>query len=435
MTGSASQIEATLLDHHLPLLEGQLPLGEFVMPHFDGYSIANVPATTANLLGVRLPASKPIPEPVWKEYVGGVRCVVCVTIDALGYHRLQRFMDAETDTVFQRLAGRGGRLVPLTSVCPSTTTTALSSLWTGRTPVEHGMLGTRLFLRDQGVRANMIFFTPTAFQRPNVLLDEGMEPAQFLPVPGLAETLARHGIESHVFINQQYSKGGLAHIFFRGVTEVHEVVPGSAADLWSLLRRFLEDRRGDKLFVSVYWGLLDAIAHLRGPSSRVIDAELRTWSTLMVREFLERLRPEAAQGTVMVILSDHGQRDTPPAKAIRLDQHPKLAERLLMKPLGEQRLPYLFVLQGQSQVVRRYVQEHLKHAFAILDSRRALEAGLFGPGKPTQETAARLGDLLLVSRQDHFLYDRDGEPRNLGLHGGLSAEEMLVPLLLARLDA
>ncbi len=297
------------------------------------------------------------------------------------------------------------------------------------------MVGTRLFLREQGVRANMIFFTPAAFQRRNLLLDEGMEPAQFLPVPGLAEALAEHGIESHVFINQQYSKGGLADIFFRGVTKVHEVVPGSAADLWSLLRRFLEDRRDDKLFISLYWGLLDAVAHLRGPSSSVIDAELRAWSTLMAREFLDLLSPEAARGTVVVMLSDHGQRDTPAARAIRLDQHPKMAERLLMKPLGEQRLSYLSLLQGQAQVVRRYVHDHLQHAFAILDSRRALEAGLFGPGKPTQETAARLGDLLLVSRQDYFLYDGDGEPRNLGLHGGLSAEEMLVPLLLARLDA
>ncbi len=129
MTGLASQIERTLLDHHLPLLERQLPLGEFVMPHFGGYSIANVPATTAILLGVRLSGSKPIPEAVWQEFAGGVRCVVAVNIDALGYNRLQRFMDSEPDTVFQRLLGRGGQLVPLTSVCPSTTTTALSSLW------------------------------------------------------------------------------------------------------------------------------------------------------------------------------------------------------------------------------------------------------------------------------------------------------------------
>lgn len=435
MTGLASEIEQTILDHRLPLLDGNLPPGEFVMPHYEGYSIANVPGTTAALLDVQLSGANPIPDPVWSAFAGGVRCVVRVIIDALGYYRLQQFMAAEPDTLFHRLLRRGGQLVPLTSVCPSTTTTALSSLWTGRMPAEHGMLGTRLFLRDQGLRANMIYFSPVAFEQPNVLLDEGMKPAEFLPVPGMADTLSAHGIESHVFINQRFSRGGLSDVFFRGVTEVHEVISGSAADLWLLLREFLEDRTTDKLFISVYWGLIDAVAHARGPSSPVIDAELRIWTAMMAQEFLDRLSPTASSGTVLTMLSDHGQVDTPPARAVQLDQHPELLEHLLMKPLGEQRLPYLFVRQGHTEAVRGYVSEHLGHAFAVVDSERALEAGLFGPGAPAQETAARLGDLLLISRQNHILYDGDKEPHLYGLHGGLSPEEMLVPYLVTRLDA
>jgi hypothetical protein len=434
MTGLASEIEQAILHHRLPSLDGALPFGEFVIPNYDGYSIANVPATTAALLGVQLPGANPIPDPVWEAYADGVRCVVRVIIDALGYYRLQQFMATEPDTLFHRLLRRGGQLVPLTSVCPSTTTTALSSLWTGRMPVEHGMLGTRLFLRDQGLRANMIYFTPVAFERQNVLLDEGLEPAEFLPVPGMAEALADHGIESHVFINQQFSKGGLSDIFFRGVTEVHEIVSGSAADMWLLLREFLENRTAEKLFVSVYWGLIDALGHSRGPSSPTIDAELRGWTAMMTSEFLDTLSPAAASGTVLTLLSDHGQVDTPPAKAIRLDQHPHLLEHLLMKPLGEQRLPYLFARQGHTAAVRRYVQEHFSDAFVILDSKQALEGGLFGPGTPAPETEERLGDLILVSRQDHMLYDGDKEPHLNGLHGGLSPQEMLVPFLLARLD-
>jgi hypothetical protein len=155
----------------------------------------------------------------------------------------------------------------------------------------------------------------------------------------------------------------------------------------------------------------------------------------MAQEFLDQLSPAAAAGTVLTLLADHGQVDTPPAQAVRLDQHPILLENLLMKPLGEQRLSYLFTRQGRAEAVRRYVQEHLSHAFAVLDSERALEAGLFGSGTPAPETAARLGDLILVSRRDHILYDRDKQPHLLGLHGGLSAEEMLVPYMLVRLDS
>ncbi len=435
MANLAVEIEQQILDHRLPLLDGELPVGEFILPLYDGYSIVNLPATTAALLGVQLPGAPPLPHDLWQAYAGSVRCVVRVIIDALGYYRLLRFMTAEPDTLFHRLLRRGGQLIPLTSVCPSTTTTALSSLWTGRTPVEHGMLGTRLFLRDRGLQANMIFFTPVGFERHNVLVDEGMEPAEFLSVPGMGDVLEEQGIESHVFISRQFTQGGLSAIFFRGVTEVHDAVPGSAGDLWIMLRQFMEERAGEKLFISVYWGLIDAIAHERGPSSPAVDAELRGWTALMAQEFLDRLSPTAAAGTLLTLLADHGQLDTPPSKAVRLNQHPELLQHLLMKPLGEQRLPYLFARQGHAEAVRRYLHEHLGDAFAIVDSERALKAGLFGSGAQAPETAARLGDFILVSRQDHILYDGDKEPHFLGLHGGLSPEETLVPLLMARLDA
>jgi hypothetical protein len=73
-------------------------------------------------------------------------------------------------------------------------------------------------------------------------------------------------------------------------------------------------------------------------------------------------------------------------------------------------------------------------AFAILDSKRALEGGLFGADSRASETSSRIGDLILVARKDHILYDEAEQPHLLGLHGGLGAEEMLVPCLIARLD-
>jgi hypothetical protein len=435
MANLADEIEQQILDHHLPMLGDRLPAGEVVLPCYDGYSIINLPATTATLLGARLRGAPPLPSAVWRSYAGGVRCVIRVIIDALGYYRLLRFLSAERDTLFHHLLHRGGQLIPLTSVCPTTTTTALSSLWTGRAPVEHGMLGTRLFLRERGLQANMIYFTPTGFERHYTLLEEGMKPAEFLPVPGMAQSLADQGIESHVFINNLFAQDGLSDVFFRGVTEVHEVIAGSAADLWTMLRGFLEERIGERLFISVYWGLIDALSHFRGPASPAVDAALRGWTTLMKQEFIERLNPSAATGTVLTILADHGQVDTPAERAVRLDQHPELFQNLLMKPVGEQRLPFLFARQGKTEKVRRYVQEHLADAFILLDSELALDAGLFGSGTQALETSARLGDFVLISRHDHILYDGDGKPHLLGLHGGLSPEETLVPFLMARLDA
>jgi hypothetical protein len=434
MAGLAAAIEREILTLELPLLDATLPKGEFVMPHYQGYSIVNIPATNAALLGIELPHSIPIPGSVWEPYADGVRCVVQIVIDALGYRRLQQHMALEPDSLFHRLLGGGGRLIPLTSVCPSTTTTALSSLWSGRLPIEHGMLGTRLFLRERGLQANMIYFSPVGFRHREILVEEGMDPGNFLPVPGIAGILSEQGVASYVFINRQYAAGGLSEIFFRGVKTVHTFVPGSAADLWILLRRFLEEHANERLFVSVYWGVIDSLAHERGPSTSAIDAELRMWTHLMEEQFLSQLSSQAAAGTLLTMLADHGQVDVSPPMAIRLQQNPELLHCLLMKPLGEQRLPYLYARQGQIDCVRDYCRERLGYAFAVLDAELALKAGLFGSGMAMTETSARLGDLVLVARKNHILYDEDADPHLLGLHGGLSADEMLVPYLLVRLD-
>ena len=44
MTELASEIEQAILHHRLTSLNGALPHGEFVMPNYNGYSIANAPA-------------------------------------------------------------------------------------------------------------------------------------------------------------------------------------------------------------------------------------------------------------------------------------------------------------------------------------------------------------------------------------------------------
>lgn len=435
MRNLVREIEHQLRHHRLPALGDALPDGEFILPHYDGLSIANLPATTAAILGVPFDTLPPLPRDIWAPLAGGVRCVVRIIVDALGYDRLRQVLDSRPDMPLHRLLRRGGRLTPLTSVCPATTVSALATLWSGHTPAEHGLVGTRLFLRERGLRAHMIYFSPDGFEHQGTLLEEGLDPAQLLPVPGFAQTLADAGISTHILINKHYTGPGLSDIFFRGVHTIHPIVPGSHADLWITLRRLLEEQAGERLFIAAYWGTLDSLAHERGPASPTLDAELTQWTTLMAHECLDRLSPAAADGVLLSILADHGQVDVSPKDAVPLDQHPALQRELLMDPLGEHRLPYLFVRQGRLDAVRNYIRQHLSHAFIPLDAQRALQAGLFGPGTPAPETAVRLGDLILVSRRNHILHDKPDPLHMRGFHGGLSRQEMLVPCLFARLDS
>jgi len=417
----ATQIEHTLRTHRLPGLEGHLP-EHFIMPHYGGYSIANIPATVGALLGVELAGgAPPLPVHLWADLAMDVRCVVLILLDAVGYLHLQRIL-AEEDSVFRHLA-QAGRLVPLTA--------ALTTLWTGQTPLGHGFLGTKLLLSDQGVLANMLHLAPAAHKQPEELLDWGWVPEEFVTVPSLAQQLAAGGVQTVAHTYLPYIGDGLTRIFLRGMASVQGYVGFS--DLWINLRHTLL-RQAAPLFVSAYWGSTDSIAHLYRPGEP-FRAELRHLARTLEEDFLAPLPAAAREGTLLIITADHGHTTTPPNRAVRFSDHPALQQTLLIPPAGEPRAAYLYVRPGQAEPLRAYVADHLADRFLLLEMERALAAGLFGPEEPTPESRARLGDFLLLARNDSRIIVEEHKVPMHGHHGSLTPEEMLVPLLLVRLDA
>jgi hypothetical protein len=81
------------------------------------------------------------------------------------------------------------------------------------------------------------------------------------------------------------------------------------------------------------------------------------------------------------------------------------------------------------------MHETLGNSFVTLNRNQVLNSGLLGPGQMYEETEHRLGDLVGLARGRHFLARNKHQARMPGRHGGLSPQEMLVPLLGVRLDA
>ena len=428
---SASGLERYLSEQRSP---AQARLGlptEFVLPHYD-LSIANVPGTLAALLGGGLDgAAPPLPDAMWADLATAVHRVVWIILDAVGWLRLRQMVQDEHDLTFARLA-QGGRLVPITSVFPSTTTSALPTLWTGYAPAQHGLVGHNLYLRDFGLVVDTLGFSPTGQPRRDQMVEQGMIPEEFLPVPGLAETLAKQGIVTRTLIRRRLADSALSRLCFRGAAEVKGFI--TAADMWVCLRELLAAHLDERLLLVAYWAKVDTISHHRGPDSRSWRAELRNLAFSLEREFLRDLSQAERKGTLLVITADHGQIAGTTESSILLSEHPVLQDCLLLPPTGGPRSSYLFARQGQVEAARRYLHDHLAEQFAVVDSAAALAAGLLGPGRPAAESPCRLGDLAVLARGDYMLDYKEREEPLLGLHGGLSPWEMLVPLLMARLD-
>jgi hypothetical protein len=147
---------------------------------------------------------------------------------------------------------------------------------------------------------------------------------------------------------------------------------------------------------------------------------------------LRRLR---GTDTAIVVGADHGFIDTPSEQALELAHYPALAELLRLPLTGEPRVAFCHVKPGCVQRFSERAQELLGGYADILPSRKLIDEGWFGPGEPHARLGDRVGDITLLMRSHHTLKDYvPGEKRHLliGNHGGTTEDEMLIPLVVAR---
>jgi hypothetical protein len=426
MTDLTHSITPALRGAHIPGLD----LGpEAVHPAYDGLSILNVPSTLAGWLG-----APPLPHPSLRlegihALTEGAHQIIVVLIDAVSFGRFRAWMD-RTPARLASLVERG-LFAPLTSVVPSTTTAALTTLWTGRSPAEHGQVGYELFLREYGVVANMLNHSPMSLDgQPGLLHRAGLIPEAALPVPTFGAHLASAGIEAHAFLPHVIRNSGLSRMHLQGA-RVHGYA--TLADLWAGVRELVQASTDLPRLIWAYYGEVDALSHRYGPDSERAESEFVAVLEACQRLLLDRLAPDEKRESVIVFLSDHGQIATSPDPHYELRSHPSLARRLHMQPTGENRLAYLFIRPGQVEAVAEYFSRTWPQGFHLLPSDYALECGLLGPGEPAPATRERLGDRIAIARGSAFLWWAPKENVLIGRHGGVSPDEMLVPFLAARL--
>jgi predicted AlkP superfamily pyrophosphatase or phosphodiesterase len=413
-------------------MEKNMPLNlpdAFVWPQYNGRSIANIPATIATLLNAPFNGLPPLQTELWQP-MGDIKRVVVLLVDAMGWNLYE-----QERPYFQQTLGTPIIAEPITSIFPSTTVAALSSLWTGYAPAQHGLLGFRLFLPDYATVGQMITFTPAFGNYTDTLVEAGLDPTTFLQVPGFAEQLAAADIPSHSFKDRYLVNSALSRMHGRGVSQDHGTI--SFAHLLVQLRQLLEEKAGEKLYAFAYWPTIDSLSHYHNWQSPAVKAELHALLHQIRSQLFESLSAAGREGTAFFIAADHGQVVCPPEAHIHLQDHPELERMLLLQPTGDTRAIYLYAKHGRQADILAYIRQHLDHAFVAVPSPEALAAGLFGPEPHTAVAPERIGDIVLLARGGAALYNRLDEQRSsqfVGWHGSLEADEMLVPWLGYRLD-
>lgn len=379
-------------------------------PDYTGVSIVNLVASlVAGLGGAPAHAQcQALPASDVERY----RNVVLLLIDGLGYE----FLRSRAPNIIQAAAPDR-----LTSVFPSTTASAITSYLTGLTPLEHGLTGWFTYLRELGSVATVLPFRPRHGGPP--YSTQGIDPKTIFHWPNVFQQLQADCsiVTPHYLSDSDYTRataGPARRLPYRDL-------PGYFAATEKALRTPSERR-----YVYAYWPELDSLCHRFGTESAEVA---RHFADLCAQ--LERFLDACGGDTLVLACADHGHIDTAPQRTIHLESHPELARCLSLPLCGEPRAAFCYVHADTTDRFCDYVRTALGEQCTLSSRAQLLESGLLGRGQAHDRLHHRIGDFVLLMRENWVIRDRlagEEDVVQIGVHGGTSAEEMFVPL--ARFD-
>ena len=349
------------------------------------------------------------------DAIGPVDHVVFVMVDGLGLN----VIDEEHGAAFL-----GAHVAAeLMTVYPSTTPTVLTSYATGMWPSQHGVPNWHLYLEEIDAIATIIHFTRRGDDKD--LASLGVTPEQAYPEPSIVPGLAwpSAGIvpeEIGATPYSSYCRGHTPHHGYKGLEDAAGAV----------LKRVGEAE--GSTFTQVYIPHVDAASHEYG-----IDHDTAKQAVSGVDTWFAQLASLLPANVAIVASADHGLLNTPDEEVHEIEPDDELVKHLAHEPWGTGRAMMFQVRGDRTTEFEAGFRERLGHDFYLLETGDALELGLMGPGPVSQITRRRIGSHISISRGSpviDYKYPRDEQDghKSVASHGGLTPDEMRVPLIVAR---
>ena len=362
-----------------------------VIPDYSGANLTGI--IPGCLLGTSGRRPNWFPQPLQEA-----ERIVLLVIDGLGYEQLQRH--AHIAPNLMSLVGGS-----ITTIAPSTTASALTSLVTGASPAEHGIVGYRMDMGDS-IMNSLRWWSDTRDLR------KVHPPASVQPIPP--------------FVGMTIPVVSRAELEGSAFTEAH--LRGSRPCGWraasSIVTQCANLISSGEKFVYAYYDGIDKIAHERGFGA-YYDSEIAATDWL-VGSLLNTL----PSGTTLAITADHGQVQVDD-NVVHLSNDIKAS---LHHQSGEGRFRWLHAKRGQESDLLQIATDSYSDIAWVASRDQVIEEAWLGPargGRIADQVKRRLGDVALVPFTATTFDDPlDSGPFSLVCrHGSLTADEMFVPFL------
>ncbi len=332
--------------------------------------------------------------------------IVLLLLDGLGNENLQELSPNGILSNHQKAV--------LSSTFPPTTVAATTTIESGVSPLEHGWLGWSLYFKE--IDQNIDIFPYRDSITKEVIPVINFDGKDILKYETIYQKMNRNIKDQELFYAFHPNK------IFHQAEGCTNIEYNDIQDMFDKMKDICEQE--GKKYIYAYSANPDYDMHEFG--SRAVEVQK---DVLDIEAKLE-VFVEEVKDTVIIVIADHGHIDV---DWVYLTEIPGMKECIAKFPTIESRAKNIALVKGKEEQFHQLYQQYLAQDFLLLSKEALLKEHYFGYGIKHSKFDDFIDDYMLVAIGNKalgFESPKVGDFIMKSTHAGLTAREMIIPLII-----
>lgn len=349
--------------------------------------------------------------------LSGKQNIILIILDGYGLNILKKYSKKESSFLYSNL------LTEISTVFPSTTTSAITSFSTAQTPLEHGSLGWALYFKE-------FFKLITYLPNKDYVLDTELDSQKYDAYEIISPQsifkqikLSRPEVELHYLTQDFLSDSPFTKI----ITTPCKIHPYKKSnELVSQISKIVKKDAQSEKFIVGYSTLPDSFEHEFG----VYSDEVKDFISRIDNALKELSQSLKGTNSTIIITADHGLIDI--EEYIYLNEISEIDNCLILPPFPEPRFVSFFVKEHKKSDFLLAFNK-FKNDFLLMNRDEFFASKILGDGIAHPKIDDFIGNYIAIATgKKGFKYKFRNIDKSTNLkanHCGITTDEMIVPLI------
>lgn len=331
---------------------------------------------------------------VLDKHLQNTNHIIYILLDGLGVNVIKEHLKP-SDSLYKYMVDE------VTSVFPPTTVAATTSVLSIEPPITNGHIGWVQYFEKEDTN-NVVFLNEDYYTHQTH--QENLK-EKYLAFENIAEKIYKHTkIDSTIYFPSFVPNGSNSFL-----EEIEKVL--------------VKTHNVDQSFNYLYWTEPDLSTHMYGTKSKEVYNVINS-----LNKDFDHLIENIPSDTIVTLIADHGLTDI---EEIPFYQYDDLFDLLKRNPSLEPRCANFFVKDGQKQEFESLFNRYFANDYKLYTKEEFINSGLIGYGKKHNMLDSMLGDFIAISKENKMFIFNESKGY-IAHHAGLSADEMMVPLIIVK---